>query len=108
MTFKHLFASLKSIFLCNWTITVKALVKRGDINTRAQDEDYQTQIVASKIQKDIITAFAKVYDELCQADVIQISYDGATEPTDAVPHGERAVRMDFGFSVVYQQSRNIK
>jgi len=97
------------IYTNSATITVKALVKRSAIDTRAQDEDYQTQIVEGKIQKDIITAFAKVYDELCQANVRQIDYNGATEPQDdQVPHGERAVRVDFSFTVVYEQSRSIK
>lgn len=94
------------IYTNTTTITVKALLM-GEIRTQQKDDDYQDELKKGLIQEDITTAFAKVYDDLCSASVRYIEYTSMVTPLE-LPHGEGVVRCDFTFTVVYEQSRNIK
>ena len=91
---------------CNFIL--KAIVKTDSLNIQTKDRDYEDQIVEGAIQEDVLTAFSRVYDELCTADVTGIEYQGESEVVDEVDHGERVVRKDYIFTVTYRQNRFIK
>ena len=90
------------------TVLIQTLVKINRLNIQTKDADYEDGITEGLIQEDILTAFSRIYDELCTASVRNIEYLGTQEVIDEVDHGERAIRLDFIFNMSYEQNRYIK